>query len=87
MALSCLVQIYISTLIHMFCITMASLVACTHLLAPNVSDTEALRSIVKDESTVERFQTSHLLILHEDTVKFFWEDPRVLNRQPGAVHT
>lgn len=65
---------------------MASLVACTHLLAPNASDAEALPFIVKDKSTVEHFQISHLLILHEDRFKFFQEDPRVLKKQPGTVH-
>lgn len=50
-------------------------------------DAEALPFIVKDKATVEHFQVSHLLILCEDRVKFFQEDPRVLNKQPGTAHT
>lgn len=42
---------------------------------------------MKDKATVEHFQVSHLLILCEDRVKFFQEDPRVLNKQPGTAHT
>lgn len=71
MDLSCLAQIYISTLVYTFYIMTANLVACTNLLAPTVSDAEALPFIVKEKSTMEHFQICLLLIFSEDRFKFF----------------
>lgn len=75
------------SLVYTSSIMVADLVACAHLLAPNVCNTKVLPFIVKDTSTVEHFQTRLFLLLGEGRLKSltFQEAKGFLNKQPGAV--